>query len=495
MATPIPTNQATFVLGEIAATCSGRIDPGCAGKRVRGVVTDSRAVQAGQLYVALRGETHDGHKFLQQAFAQGACAALVERTDQVPAGFPTVVVSDTRRALGELALLHRTRWAKPLVAITGSAGKTTTKELTAAVLRALGHDVLYTQGNLNNEIGVPMTLLGLTNAHDVAVIEMGTSGPGEIARLAQIARADVGVITTVSLAHTAGLGSLAAVADEKCALLRALGKDGVAVYSADSEVLRTRSAGFAARRVISFGEHGSAQVQLVRHALNANLTTTASYRVAGRAAPLTVELGLCGVAPALDAAAALAVVLALYPTADLDAAAAGLRAVQPPPGRLMPVPGPAGSLLIDDTYNANPASVAASLQTLATLARVRNGRAIAALGDMAELGEHSRAEHERVGRDVVRLGLSAVLLCGREMQHAATAARDEAKTIASGVAPRIEHFDDPLSCVTPLSALLAEGRPGHDSVLVKGSRSMGMERVVQALGAREPATPSQGRGA
>ncbi len=219
MATPIPQNEATFVLGEMAATCSGRIDPGCAGKRVRGVVTDSRAVQPGQLYVALRGETHDGHKFLAQAHAQGACAALVERADQAPAGLPIVVVQDTRRALGDLAHLHRSRWAKPVVAITGSAGKTTTKELTAAVLGALGHNVLRTQGNLNNDIGVPMTLLGLTAAHDVAVIELGTSAPGEIARLAQIARADVGVVTTVSLAHTAGLGTLAAVADEKCALL------------------------------------------------------------------------------------------------------------------------------------------------------------------------------------------------------------------------------------------------------------------------------------
>src|SRR5262249_36953243 len=155
------------------------------------------------------------------------------------------------------------------VAITGSAGKTTTKELTAAAFAALGHRVLRTQGNLNNEIGVPMTLFGLDATHDLAVVEMGTSGHGEIAPLPQIARADVGVVTTVSLAHTAGLGTLADVANEKCALLRALGKDGVAVYSADSEPLRARVSTFGARRSIAFGEHESAQVRLVKHALEA----------------------------------------------------------------------------------------------------------------------------------------------------------------------------------------------------------------------------------
>ncbi|HEX7480263.1 MAG TPA: UDP-N-acetylmuramoyl-tripeptide--D-alanyl-D-alanine ligase [Polyangiales bacterium] len=489
MATPIPQNEAAFVLGEIAATCSGRIDPACAGKRVHGVVTDSRAVQPGQLYVALRGEHHDGHKFLAQALAQGACAALVERVDQVPAGLPAVVVADTRRALGELAALHRARWGKTVVAITGSAGKTTTKELTAAALTALGHHVLRTQGNLNNEIGVPMTLFGLTSAHDVAVVELGTSGPGEIARLAQIARADVGVVTTVSLAHTAGLGSLADVADEKCALLRGLGKDGVAIYSADSESLRKRSAGFAARRVISFGEHASALVQLVKHAVRADLTTAATYKVSGRQAPLEVVLGLCGFGPALDAAAALAVVLALHTQAQLEPAALGLPSVAPAAGRLLPVAGPGGSLVIDDTYNANPASMAASLHTLSTLARVRGGRSIAALADMAELGEHSRAEHERVGREVVRLGLSAVFLCGQQMQHAAAAARDEAAASHASVVPRIEHFSDPLDCIAPLSELLSGPTSSTDAVLVKGSRSLGMERVVQAI------CGAQGRGA
>ena len=221
MATAIPPNEAAFALAEIATGTSGRVEPAGSTARVRGVVSDSRAVRAGQLYVALRGEHHDGHKFLAQAHAQGAAAALVSDVQQAPAGLPLIIVADTRRALGELALAHRVRWGGELIAITGSAGKTTTKELTAAALRALGHRVHSTQGNLNNEIGLPMTLFGLAPEHDVAVVELGTGGPGEIAWLAHVARADIGVVTTVSLAHAEKLGSLDGVADEKTALLRA----------------------------------------------------------------------------------------------------------------------------------------------------------------------------------------------------------------------------------------------------------------------------------
>ncbi len=475
MATVIPTNEAGFVLGQIAATCAGRIDPSFAGRRVRGVVTDSRAVTQGSLYVALRGDNHDGHRFLADVHARGAAAAIVERAEQAPRELPVVVVADARRALGELALLHRTRWAGKVVAITGSAGKTTTKELTAAAFAALGHRVLRTQGNLNNEIGLPMTLLGLTASHDLAVVEMGTSGHGEIARLARIARADVGVVTTVSLAHTAGLGSLAEVADEKCALLRALGKDGVAVYSADSDVLHERVATFGAPRVLSFGEHESASVRLMRHALSDSLTSHCAYRVQGRALPLVLELTLSGIGPALDVGAALAAVLALHDVAALETAGEGICAVKPLAGRLAPRRTPTGALVIDDTYNANPASMLASLRTLAELSHARGGAAIAALGDMAELGAHAQSEHERVGRDAVRLGISALFLCGSEMLHAAEAARAEAAE--HKLSPRIEHFADPAQSLPLLAAALG----ARDALLVKGSRSMRMERIVDAL--------------
>jgi UDP-N-acetylmuramoyl-tripeptide--D-alanyl-D-alanine ligase len=474
MATAIPQNEAAFVLAEIAASCGGRVDAVCADKRVRSVTTDSRAVRSGGLYVALRGERHDGHAFLQDVQRAGAGAALVEDTAQVPDGLPVVRVADTRIALGALARLHRSRWAGKVVAITGSAGKSTTKELTAAALRGLGHRVLSTQGNLNNEIGVPMTLLCLQPSHDVAVVELGTSGPGEIARLAQMAGADIGVVTTVSLAHTLGLGSLEAVADEKCALLRALGKDGVAIYGADSEPLRARKATFGAGRALSFGLHDTSDVRVLSQALGADVTTHCTVRTPGSAADHEVQLGLTGIGPVLDAAAALAVVIALHGEASIAQAVRALRDVAALPGRLTPRSGPLGSLVIDDTYNANPASMLASLSTLVEVARVRHGRAIAALADMAELGEHAHVEHERVGREAVRLGVAELLLCGPEMVHAASSAR-----AALGATPStsIAHVVDPLQGVEWLRARLR----AEDAVLVKGSRSMAMERVVEAL--------------
>jgi len=477
MATAIPTNEAAFVLDQIAMSCGGRVHARDASTRVRGVVTDSRAVLAGTLYVALRGEHHDGHAFVAQAQQLGAAAVLVDDMRHVPGDLPAVCVSDTRHALGELALLHRSRWPGKLVAVTGSAGKSTTKELTAAALSALGHKVLRTRGNLNNDIGLPMTLLCLDASHDVAVVEVGTSAPGEIARLARLACADVGVVTSVSLAHTAGLGSLADVADEKCALLRALGAKGVAVYSADSEVLRARVPSFGGARTISFGLHDDANVRLLRHVLSAELTTRCTYRLAGSADALEVNLGLCGIGPALDAGAALAVVLALYGAAALPKAARGLPAVAPLPGRLAPRPTAGGALVIDDTYNANPASMQASLATLVALAHARQGRAIAALGDMAELGVHSQAEHERIGEYAAQLGVAALFVCGAEMTHAARTARVASAALPPGTAPRVQHFMDPVQSAQEIGSFMH----ARDAVLVKGSRSMLMERVVEAL--------------
>jgi UDP-N-acetylmuramoyl-tripeptide--D-alanyl-D-alanine ligase len=484
MATAIPANEASFTLAEIAACTAGRVDSALGAQRVSGVVTDSRAVKPGQLYVALRGDHHDGHAFLAQAHAQGAAGALVEDAQQAPAGLALVVVPNARRALGELAQLHRVRWGGKLVAITGSAGKTTTKELTSAALHALGHRVLATQGNLNNDVGLPMTLFGLSSQHDLAVVEMGTGGPGEIDWLAQVARPELGVVTTVSLAHTARLGSLAGVADEKVALLRALPKQGVAIYGADNAELRARTASFGADRRLGFGSVEGADLRFLRSELRPDMAMHVTYALSGETGARAFELGLCGAGAALDALAALGVVLGLHDANALSAAAQGLYTVRPLPGRMRPCEGAQAALLIDDTYNANPASMASSLRTLSELARVRAGRAIAALADMAELGDHAQVEHERVGRDVVELGLSDVFFCGPEMAHAARAAREEVKR-RRAKGPHIEHVDDPLSCVGALTRLLVE----HDTVLVKGSRALAMERVVEALCPGEGETP------
>lgn len=476
MATAIPKNFASFTLGEIAACSGGVTQPEHEAVRVTGVTTDSRALSADQLYVALRGERFDGHQFLSQAYAAGAAAAIVETAAQAPAGLPLVVVPDVRRALGELARLHRSRWGKPVVAITGSAGKTTTKELTAAALRGTGQRVLSTVGNLNNDVGLPMTLLGLTAEHDVAVVEIGTSGPGEIAWLTHVAQPNVGVITTVALAHVEKLGTLVDVAEEKCALLRGLPSEGVAIYGADSAELEARVNTFGARRVYGFGAASGAQIRLVANELRPDLSMTVEYALEGELLPRKLELSLYGQGAAVDALAAVGVVLALQGEAALAAAASGMHKLQPLPGRMRPLRGAHGALVIDDSYNANPASMLASLSTLAQLSRLRSGRAIAALGDMAELGSHARVEHENIGLAVVDLGLSDVVFCGPEMAHAARVAQHEVKA-RRAKGPHVQYFPDPNAAVSHLARLL----DSRAAVLVKGSRSLGMERVVDAL--------------
>lgn len=476
MATPIPRNEAVFTFAELTAACGGELAAGDPASSVRGVTTDSRQVRPGELYVALRGERHDGHAFLPQVHAAGAGAALVSDPAHVPAGLARVVVADTRRALGDLAREYRRRWGRRLVAITGSAGKTTTKELTAAALGGLGLRVLATRGNLNNDVGLPMTLFGLTDAHDVAVVEIGTSGPGEIARLAEICEPNAGVVTTVALAHVERLHSLEEVAVEKCALLRALPDDGIAIYGRDTPELEALRGSFRGARVISFGAGEGAEVRLARRELRADMTSRCTLQLAGEPNALEFDLKLFGGGPAVDAAAALAVVWAWREPHELSVAAAALAKLESLPGRMRPCKGRGGSLIIDDSYNANPASMRSSIAAVRELADLRKGRGVAVLGDMAELGAHAEAEHERLGRELVMAGLAEAYLCGPLMEATARAARAEVRRVrAKG--PHVQHFADALSSVPELLRSLA----ARDALLVKGSRSMAMERVVDAL--------------
>jgi UDP-N-acetylmuramoyl-tripeptide--D-alanyl-D-alanine ligase len=337
---------------------------------------------------------------------------------------------------------------------------------------------------LNNEIGLPMTLFGLGPEHTVAVVEIGTGGPGEIAWLTHVAEPNVGVVTTVALAHVAKLKTLADVAEEKTALLKGLPREGAAIYSVDSEELSARANSFDARRVIGFGQARGAQLRLCRCELRPDLSMQVEYQLEGEPAARSFKLGLYGESAALDALAALGVVLALHGSAALDLAEAAMSAVKPLPGRLSPRSCAQGALIIDDSYNANPASVAASLQTLAEVARVRAGQAIAALGDMAELGSHSKAEHERIGRLVVELRLSDVFFCGPEMAHAADAARREVRA-RHAKGPRVHHFANPTAAASELMRMLDPS----SAVLVKGSRASAMERVADALCPRHGAAP------
>lgn len=469
MATPIPDNRATFSLAELARAVGAPLPTGAVDSTICGVVTDSRRVQPGNLYVALVGEQHDGHAFLRDVAAT-AGAALVRQGTELPPGLVALEVPDTLVALGALARAHRRRWGGRIVAITGSAGKTTTKELTAGALSGGGDAVARTRGNLNNLVGVPMTLLALEDDTRLAVVEAGTSMPGEIAALASMIEPDVAVVTGVSVAHTQGLGSLDAVADEKMALLQVLDGGGTAIYSADHPPLRERAAGLRARQ-LTFGEAADADVRLLSHAIDAQLRSTCSYAITGCSSPRTVRLGLLGIGPAVDAAAALGCVLACDGEASLDAAVVGMQGVAAVPGRLAVVDGPRGCAILDDTYNANPASASASLRTLVESATARGGRAFAIMGDMKELGDLSGQEHTRVGEQAGKLGVYTFVGCGSEMRAAVDAA------ITRGV--RASFVEEPMDA---LALLDVDSPPSKgDVVLIKGSRSMRMERLVDAM--------------
>lgn len=485
MGTAIPDNRASFTLGELTALCSGSCHGAPVEMRITSVCTDTRALRPGCLFVALRGDHHDGHAFVRAALQAGAAAALVEDAGALGAGGAGVVVADTLYALGELARAHRRRWGGRVVAVTGSSGKTTTKELAHAALLAAGVRADKTRGNLNNLIGAPMTLLALEPSAELIVLEIGTSARGEIARLAEIAEPEIGVVTSVAVAHAEGIGTLEQVAEEKAALLWALPPTGTAIYSADHAALAAQLGAVRAQRRLAFGAAVDADVRLTKRAfvLEPALRTRCELSLKLPARTLRCTLACLGEGPALDAAAALAVVLAVCGPDALDAAAAGLERVLPSSGRLSPCSGPGGSLVLDDSYNANPASMVASLQTAIELAQARRGRALLVLGDMRELGAETRREHERVGRACAHPAVSVLLACGSAMTAAAEAAREAARD--AGLPLSISHLADPAGAADLLSPLLRAG----DVVLVKGSRSMAMDQVAHALcaGGREAA--------
>jgi UDP-N-acetylmuramoyl-tripeptide--D-alanyl-D-alanine ligase len=462
MATPIPANQAQFRRDDILSATRGSA-AGPTWDSVRGVVTDSRAIQRGDLFVALRGERFDGHEFAARAVDAGAAAVMVERGTSLPDHVSAVEVDDTLLALGDLARAHRDAWNGEVIAITGSVGKTTTKDLTAAALQSAGRQVLKTTGNLNNRIGVPMTLFQLDATVGTAVIEMGTSEPGEIARLAAIAAPDVGIVTRASLAHTEGLGSVEAVADEKASLLSAIARDGVAVAYGDDPVLRKRASVVHAKRKLFYGRAAGNDVRIIDWDVAAD-GTQARFRVRGQ--DVEIAMGLLGEGAVLNAAGALAIAFGLE--LSLEDAARGIAGVTPSPGRMQPRAGTGDRLIIDDAYNANPASIEVALDAARAIAEKREAPLVAILGDMKELGVHAEDAHRKVGELVSDAGVILFVGCGEAMHEAvATANARGADTL---------WFEDAAEC-GELSGRL----PLHSVVLVKGSRSMEMERVIAPL--------------
>ncbi|MFO0985506.1 MAG: UDP-N-acetylmuramoyl-tripeptide--D-alanyl-D-alanine ligase [Planctomycetota bacterium] len=425
------------------------------------VSTDSRSVPPGALFIALKGPNFDGHQFVEQARKRGARGAVVSDLSgqKVSPRFPLIVVADTHRALLDLAQGHRSRHAATVIGITGSNGKTTTKDLTGSVLAAHAPTVTSAK-SFNNRIGLPLTLLGLDQETRYAVVEMGSSGKGEIAELASTARPQVGVLTNVTHAHLQGLGTLDGVMEEKADLLRALPKSGLAVLNADDprfEPLRERTTA----RVVSF-------------ALQRRATYTATdvrwdmqrlaFRLNGKDRVLVRLAGCHNVANTL---AALAVALELG--APMKDAVRALRSFAGRPGRLCPLT--IGQLLlIDDTYNANPGSMGAAIKTFSLVRHP--GRRVLVLGDMRELGADAERLHREVGAHLSIGGFDLVIGVGP-----LTAFLLEAVTQRGFNVPLVRHFATTEEALRAVPGLLL----ADDAVLVKGSRALGLERVVETV--------------
>jgi UDP-N-acetylmuramoyl-tripeptide--D-alanyl-D-alanine ligase len=424
-----------------------------------GVSTDTRTLTAGALFIALKGPHFDGHRFLEEAAAKGAAGAMVEEVASLALNQVSVV--DTRRALGRLAgawrnSLDASRVAT--VAITGSNGKTTTKELVAAILAGLG-PVHATRGNFNNDIGLPLTLLDLTGEHRSLVLEMGANHPGEIAYLTEIAKPTVAVVTNAGPAHLEGFGSVAGVAKAKGELFAGLGPAGCAIINADDEFAPLWRELAKGRQVIEFGRSAGAQCRVVDE-VPANAAGQRFRLQIEGVGQADISLPLQGAHNALNAAAAAAAAIAAG--ANLQHIVAGLNRGISVAGRLSPRQGRADTLVIDDSYNANPASVLAAIETLAGYP----GRRILVLGDMAELGAEGVALHRQVGAHAARLKLDGLVCVGQLSAHACDAFG------GNGV-----YFEQQAEALTHFESLL-----GPDLVvLVKGSRSMALEQLVNAL--------------
>jgi len=421
---------------------------------VQGVAIDTRTLAPGDLFVALPGERVDGHDYVAEARARGAVAAMVTR--KLDIDLPQVLVNDAAAALGDLASAVRAQRDVRVVGITGSNGKTTVKTLVASILSRHGRTHVNA-GNYNNELGLPLTLLAMPEDAEYAVLEMGAGKPGDIDYLASIARPDVGVITCIAPAHLERMGSLEGVAETKGAVYRLLPVDGVAVINAD-DAFAPFFAGLAGtRRILRYGLDHAADVgaEIVEQRVDGSrfvLTTPVG--------DADVSLPLAGRHNVANALAAASVALALE--VPLEVIVAGLEHVDGVAGRLKVEPMPGGWTLIDDSYNANPGSVMAAIDTLA----MAPGERVLVLGDMAELGPDARSLHARVGAHARARGLDRLFAVG---------ALSAAAVEAFGEGAR--HFPGKEALVAALQPLLR----GDVTCLVKGSRSSGMDKVVAAL--------------
>ena len=448
---------AEFVGGQLLATDAADV-------QVSGVSTDTRTIKAGDLYVPLSGEHFNGHDFIADAAAKGAVATLVEQVaveqaafEQVVAGspIPVIAVKECLLALGELAGVNRNSFTGPVVSVTGSAGKTSVKQLMASVLSQVYHTWM-TQGNQNNHIGAPLTLLALNSDHQAAVIELGASGLGEIAYTAQWVRPQVGIITNAAEAHIEGFGSLQGVVQTKGELIDFIQPGGTAVLNADDAFYVNWARRAEGINQLSFGLSAGADVRAenIRSSL-----TGSDFDLCFNGEHFAVSLPLPGVHNVRNALAVAAAAFALQLPGEKIVA--GLNAAQAVKGRLQRLDGSAGQQIINDAYNANPASVEAAIDVLKNAAQ-----SWLVLGDMAELGPETAELHARCGRYAKAQGIKHLLAAGELSRNTVTAFGDGAEWFASKES---------------LTEYLQQHTGKQDVILVKGSRSAGMETVVLGL--------------
>jgi len=421
-----------------------------------GISTDTRTVKDGQLFVALKGPNYDAHDFIEDAVSKGAAGVLVQHKLEIDV--PQIVVSDSRLALGQLAAAWRQQFSIPVIAVTGSNGKTTVKEMIASIFKQQG-SVLSTRGNLNNEIGVPLTLLQLIASHDSAVIEEGASRPGDISYLTKFVQPTVSVVTNAAGAHLEGFGSLDAIARTKGEIFESLPRDGTAIINADDEYVSLWKSLAGERNVLTFGLSAGADVRGTLQRVTDELNIC-GLEIATPEGKCFVRVPLAGDHNAMNALAATAAALAAG--VGLDVIKQGLESVRSVAGRLQWKAGINNSGILDDTYNANPASLTVALDVLSTYP----GDRYLALGDMAELGEKSESFHEQAGRQAKDSGVSHLYAIGEFSRFAAETFGEQGW-----------HFSSQDQLVNRLREDMAE----NVTLLVKGSRSSHMEKVVDAL--------------
>lgn len=448
----------TTTLSWIAQQVSGRLDgDDC---QISGVSTDTRTLQPNDLFIALTGPNFNGHRFVDKAIELGARAVIA--SEPVSAAVPVIYVDNTKQALGQLGGAVRASLPLKTVAITGSSGKTTVKEMTSAILSRRGN-VLATAGNFNNDIGVPLTLLRLTPEHDFAVLELGANHLGEIAYTTALAKPDVATIVNAAASHLEGFGSLLGVARAKSEIFKGLGDKGVAIINVDSQFAEFWLGKIKNKQVLTFAPDQKNEADFYAEDISLGLDGCAEFQMVTPQGVAAVQLtvpGLHNVGNALLAAA-----LSMQVGASLEDVSEGLRLMQQVKGRLNVKTLSSQVRLLDDTYNANVASVNAAIDTLATF----SGLKVLVLGDMAELGEKARYYHEQVGHYAQHKGIDHVFSLGVLSQH------------ASGVyGPLGAHYNNIDDLLAGIEAnCLSEQR--NISILVKGSRSSKMEKVVAAI--------------